>query len=265
MLEYKRIYAENDNYKTSGKDFTRVFPSVYFYLVHLLRIIFYSNRQARKNIYNDVRWVNSSIDVIDCLEKVGVKFEITGMKNLSVIPGPFIFVANHMSILETLVLPGLIHPITKVVFVMKEELLKFPLFGTLSGARDPIVVGRLNPREDLISVLNQGAERIKNGKGVVIFPQRTRSKYFIPSSFNTLGIKLAKKNNVPVIPVAILSDAWGNGKLLKDFGKIDPSKEVKISFGEPIIIKGNGNEEHQQAIDFIGGKFKEWGREDLIK
>jgi 1-acyl-sn-glycerol-3-phosphate acyltransferase len=148
---------------------------------------------------------------------------------------------------------------------MKEELVRFPLFGPVSAARDPILVSRKNPREDLMAVLNQGAEKIKAGKSIIIFPQRTRSLYLDVKSFNTLGIKLAKKNNVPVIPVALISDAWANGKFLKDFGKIDPSKEVKISFGEPIEIKSNGNEEHMQTVEFIKNKFIEWGRAELIR
>ncbi len=265
MKYLNQITNNKSEYKTQTSARKIVFPSLYFYLLHTLRIVFYSNRQAKKNIYDDIRWVDSSIDIIRGLEKTGVKFQITGLDNLSKMKGPFIFVSNHMSILETFALPGIIQPITNVVFVMKEELLRFPLFGPVSGARDPIVVGRQNPREDLITVLQQGSERIKNGKGIIIFPQRTRTKYFEPSTFNSLGIKLAKKNNVPVIPIAVLSDAWGTGKILKDFGKIDPSKEVKISFGEPMIIEGNGNEEHQKTIDFIAGKLKEWGRGDLIK
>lgn len=264
MVEYKRIIANSSTYISPVSSVNRIFPSLYFYFMHVLRIILYSNRQARKNIYDDVRWVNSSIDILESLEKTGVRFNITGMDNYQKMNGPFIFVSNHMSILETFILPSLIHPITKVVYVMKEELLNFPLFGSVSKARDPIVVGRKNPREDLISVINQGSGKIQKGVGIIIFPQRTRMRIFDPESFNTLGIKLAKKNNVPIIPVAVVSDAWGNGKLLKDFGKIDPNKIVHISFGEPLKISGNGNEEHQKAIDFIASKFIEWGRQDLL-
>ena len=264
MVSTKQISNNLDEYKTSQSTKKRWFPSVYFYLLHTLRIIYYSNRQAKKNIYDDAHWVDSSIDVLKSLEKTGIKFHISGLHNISQMNGPFVFVSNHMSILETFVLPCLIQPVTPVVFVIKEELLHFPLFGPVAAARSPIVVGRQNPREDLMYVLNQGSEKIKNGIGVIIFPQRTRSNFFEPALFNTLGIKLAKRNNVPVIPVAVISDAWGNGKLLKDFGKIDPSKKVRIGFGEPLVIKGNGNEEHQKTIDFISEKFKEWGRSELI-
>jgi len=86
-----------------------------------------------------------------------------------------------------------------------------------------------------------------------------------PSLFNSLGNKLAKRNNVAVIPIALITDAWGNGKLIKEVGKIDPGKTVHLAFGEPIFISGNGAEEHQQIIEFIAGKFREWGRKELVK
>jgi len=47
---------------------------------------------------------------------------------------------------------------------------------------------------------------------VLIFPQTTRDLRFDPNKFNTLGIKLAKRAKVPVIPVAVKTDAWGMGK-----------------------------------------------------
>ena len=259
------ILAEQDEYITTNHYRRKLFPSLYFYFRHLLRIVYYCNRQAVKGIYDDDKWIYSSLDIMRGLEKTGIKFHITGMNNLKKVDGPVIFISNHMSVLETFIFPVIIHPIKRIVYVMKEELVRFPLFGPVSAARDPILVSRKNPREDLIAVLNQGSQKIANGKSIIIFPQRTRSLYLNPSGFNTLGIKLAKRNNVPIIPIALLTDAWGNGKLIKDFGKIDPSKEVKICFGEPIRIRGNGSEEHQKVIEFIKNKFIEWNRKDLIK
>ncbi len=264
MHDYWANLGANDEYTTPQKSYKKFFPSLYYYFFHLVRIVFYSNRQAKKNIYDDINWVNSSIDIVKSLERTGVRLHVTGLDNIRKVPGPVIFVSNHMSILETFAFPAFIHQSKKIVYIMKEELTTFPLFGPVSSARDPIVVSRTNPREDLIKVLEQGAEKIKKGKSIVIFPQRTRSGFFSQSAFNTLGIKLAKKNNVPIIPIAILTDTWGNGKILKDFGKIDPSREVKFAFGEPINIMGSGSEEHQKVIDFIKNKFIEWGRQDLI-
>jgi len=263
---YYKIFSENDSYSTdkSSKSNSIINPSLRFFL-QLIRIFYYGNSLTKKNVYDRYNWVASSLMIIEALEKVGVEFEITGMNNLKSFDGPAIFIGNHMSTLETVVLPAIINPAKLVVFVTKEELNSTPLFGPINSARHPIVVGRSNPREDLINVMNQGAERIKDGRSIILFPQKTRSIIFDAKSFNTLGVKLAKKNNVPVIPIALLTDAWANGKLVKDFGKIDPSKKVRIAFGEPLSITGNGSEQHQQVINFIISHLKEWGRPEYIK
>lgn len=260
----KRI-SDNDEYTTAPSRLRkRLFPSFYFF-PNMLRILIYSNRQAKKGIYDDVRWYDSSIDTLGSLERTGIKFHITGMNNMRKAEGPVVFVSNHMTTLETVILPAIIRPTKPVVYVIKEELSKYPLFGPIALARDPILVGRENPREDLKIVLEEGSKRIQNGKSVIIFPQRTRSMVLDPALFNSLGNKLAKRNNVPVVPIALLTDAWGNGKYIKEAGKIDPSKPVHLTFGEPLFIKGNGAEEHQQIIEFISGKFREWGRPELVK
>jgi len=258
-----RISDQNE-YKTDPKLYRKKkFSSIYFFY-HMLRILIYSNKNAKKGIYDCERWYDSSLDTLRSLERTGIEFHLSGMDNIRKAEGPVVFVGNHMTTLETMVLPSIIRPIKQVVYVIKEELSKYPLFGAIALARDPILVGRENPREDLKIVLEEGSKRIQNGKSVIIFPQKTRSAVFNPALFNSLGNKLAKRNNVPVIPFALITDAWGNGKHIKEVGKIDPSKKVLISFGPPINITGNGAEEYQHIIEFISGKFREWGRADLV-
>jgi 1-acyl-sn-glycerol-3-phosphate acyltransferase len=80
---------------------------------------------------------------------------------------------------------------------------------------------------------------LKKNISVLIFPQTTRDLRFDPKKFNTLGIKLAKRAKVPVIPVAVKNDAWGMDRWAKDFGKIDPSKPVCVSFGKLVHISDN--------------------------
>ncbi len=238
---------------------SRALTSLAFY-VRLISIVIRGSARAKRGPYGTPEWSEDSLASLRALETVGVKFEITGTDAFKAVEGPCVFVANHMSTLETFVLPALIAPFKDATFVVKQSLVDYPIFKHIMRSRDPITVGRTNPRDDLRAVLEGGAERLNAGRSIVIFPQTTRTPVFDPSQFNTIGIKLAKKAGVPVVPIALKTDAWGNGMYLKDYGRIDPSKKVYFAFGKPLLIRDRGNEEHLEIMRFIEGKLGEWER-----
>jgi 1-acyl-sn-glycerol-3-phosphate acyltransferase len=168
-----------------------------------------------------------------------------------------------MSTLETQVLPVLIVPFMAVTFVVKESLVKGSVFGPVLRSRDPIAVGRRNPREDLDAVLEGGAERLRRGISIIVFPQSTRTPVFRRDAFNTLGIKLAARTGAPVIPVAIKSDFWGEEGLFRGFGPIRPERTVHFEFGSPIKVEGRGREQHLQIVEFIESRLRSWGAEGM--
>ncbi|MDH4161224.1 MAG: 1-acyl-sn-glycerol-3-phosphate acyltransferase [Nitrospirota bacterium] len=252
---------ENGAYRTAPvapSIIGRMAPGLPFY-VDLLKIVFSGSSRAKRGRYADAEWCENSFNTLRALENVGVRFEVTGIDNLRGVNGPCVFIGNHMSTLETFVLPMIIEPVKHCTFVVKQSLVDYPVFKHIMRTRDPITVGRTNARDDFRIVMEGGSERLKNGTSIIVFPQTTRSAMFDPAEFNTIGIKLAKRAGVPVVPIALLTDAWGNGKLIKDFGKIDPEKKVHFTFGEPMTIQGRGDEEHEKIIAFITGHLKEWG------
>lgn len=258
-----RLQYINGFYATPEKNvsvFSRLMPEPCFYW-DLYRIVSNCASMAKRGRYDNEAWWRSSLDVMHALEKVGIRIEIEGTDNFISLEGPCVFIGNHMSALETFVLPGVISSQKQATFVIKEGLINYPVFKHLMRATNPIAVGRSNPREDLKKVLEEGTERLKSGISVIIFPQTTRIAVFDPKSFNTIGLKLAKRAGVPVIPFALKTDAWGNGKRLKDFGKISPEKTAHIAFGSPLFIKDRGTEEHNLIIDFISQKLGAWGGE----
>ena len=234
-------------------------PTAIFY-AKMVYIVLKSNRLAQKGIFNGEAWVRSSIGIIRALESVGTHFDIQNLDFFRDLEEPCVFVGNHMSILETFVLPCLIQPYRDVTFVVKESLISYPFFGTILRSRAPVVVGRINPRDDLRIVLKEGRNRLNRNVSVVIFPQTTRSPIFDVDKFNTLGVKLAKRADVPVVPFALKTDAWGLGRRIKDFGKISPAKTVRIHFANPMHISGSGKDEHNTIIEFISAKFADWRR-----
>ena len=225
-------------------------------------VVWINSRRALKGCYDGNDWANSSLDILHALENVGVRLEITGMDNIRKFQGPAVFIANHMSTLETFVLPCIIQPIKPVTFVVKKSLIEARIFGPIMRSREPIVVGRVNAREDLKTVLTEGTKKIGQGSSIIIFPQSTRSNLLVPEEFNSLGIKLALKAEVPVVPIALKTDAWGTGKIIKDFGRIDRNKKVYIAFGEPIKIDGRGAEEHRKVLAFIQDNMQKWVKDN---
>lgn len=252
---------ENGRYRTAPARpslIGRLAPGLPFY-ADILSIVFRGSSRAKHGRYGNAEWCESSLSTVRALENVGVMIEVSGAEHLASFAGPCVFIGNHMSTLETFVLPTIIEPVKHCTFVVKQSLVDYPVFKHIMRSRDPITVGRTNPREDFKTVMEGGETRIKKGCSIIVFPQTTRGSIFDPAEFNTIGVKLAKRCGVPVVPVALLTDAWGNGKLLKDFGKIDPTKKVYFAFGEPLTIQGRGDEEHQKIVAFIKGKLTEWG------
>jgi 1-acyl-sn-glycerol-3-phosphate acyltransferase len=167
-----------------------------------------------------------------------------------------------MSLLETFMLPALVTPDRLTSFVVKESLTRYPLFGAVMRAVEPIVVQRANAREDLKTVLTEGERKLREEeRSVLIFPQSTRSVAFQPRTFNSMAAKLARRAGVPLVPLALKTDFHGIGKRFRDLGRIDRSKVVHFAFGPPIHVTGTGKGAHKQTVRFIGACLREWGGE----
>ena len=233
-------------------------PGLFLY-TRILLVVLAAYRRCSENTYTLDKKIASSSSVLRTLERIGADVFVENMSAFIALKAPCVFVANHMSALETFLLPCFIMPYRKITFVVKKGLTQYPVLKHAINSLDPIVVERTNPRKDLKAVLEQGIDVLKQNISVLLFPQTTRSLHFDPAQFNTLGIKLAKKSRLPIVPIALKTDAWGIGHLLKDFGKIDPSKPVRVTFGDPIHVTGNGKQEHQRILSFMRDTLRSWG------
>lgn len=238
----------------------RLFPSLVYY-TRMGPIVWRSSRKAKKGLYDRLAWEKGSHEIIEALESVGIDFHVTGVQNIAAVQGPCVFIGNHMSTLETLALPAMILPFKRTTFVVKKSLVEYPVFKHIMTSCNPVVVGRTNPRDDFKVVIEEGGKRLQDGISVIVFPQTTRTPAFDPTQFNTIGVKLAKRANVPVIPLALKTDAWTNGKVIKDFGRIDPARKVCFAFGEPMEIRDKGREEQALLVSFIERHLGEWQHE----
>jgi 1-acyl-sn-glycerol-3-phosphate acyltransferase len=263
---YNKFFPENEyhtplNYKRSIWDILSFGTSLYFKIGFAI-LVFRNRRLALNGNYDTASWAQSSYDVMRFSENCGGKYHITGFNYVDQVKDePVVFISNHMSTLETMVFPCLIAPVKEATFVVKDTLTTSKVFGPVMRARNPIAVGRKDSRKDLMTVLTEGQQKLKEGTSIIIFPQSTRKLDLKPEEFNSLGVKLAQKTGVRIVPMAIKTDFWENGKIVKDLGIARRKKPVYIKFGKPMEIKGSGKEEHQIVVDFIQKNLEEWNKQ----
>ncbi|MBR9977562.1 MAG: 1-acyl-sn-glycerol-3-phosphate acyltransferase [Bacteroidetes bacterium] len=257
-IPHGTVFALQDNYHTPDTRRRSFLPATFSFYIGMISVVFRAAHAAKRGRYDGSHWVNSSIDIINALERAGCTLHIEGMQHIRALKGPAVFVANHMSTLETFVLPSLIHPVKPCTFVIKPGLMDYPVFGHIMRGRNPVVVSRNNPRQDLVTVMEEGAHRLQHGTSIVLFPQTTRSDDFDPAAFNSLGVKLAKKAGVPLLPVALKTDAWMNGRMIKDFGPVDVRRPIHFRFFPPIAIEGSGRDVHPAVTSLIMEQLALW-------
>ncbi len=235
-----------------------LFPTLRYYQ-GLTGLIVKCSWVARNNTYSNQDFFDTSYNTLKLVEKIGGQVDISGLEHLAGLKSAAVIVCNHMSLLETFLLPCALVPFKPLCIVIKKELTEYAGFGKTMSAINHIAVTRDNPRADFRTVLEKGAEFLKNGVSILIFPQSTRNPVFVPAEFNTLGEKLAAKAGCPVVPVAIKTDLHGTGSLIKEFGRIDVSKPVKIVVGPALDPVQEGRGLHDKVIRFIGDNLRSWG------
>ena len=257
LLRSRFGYQTPPGQKVFGRHFPRWLNFIYY--LRLISTITHAGIVGRRGDLDDERWAWFSHRILQIVESVGGKVNISGLEALAHRGGPLVYIANHMSLLETLILPGIALAFNRINFVIKEELRHYPVVKHFMIALKLIAVSRQNPRDDLKVVMREGSKFISEGGSIFIFPQATRSVEFDVEGFNTLGVKLASRNGVPVVPVAVKTDFQQNGKWIKELGPIDPRKTIYFKFGEPLVVEGKGRQTHQDVVEFIAQNLLAWG------
>jgi 1-acyl-sn-glycerol-3-phosphate acyltransferase len=147
---------------------------------------------------------------------LGIRYQVEGLEHLPA--GPCVILAKHQSAWETIAFQAIFPPL---VFVLKKELLRLPLFGWGLAMTFPIAIDRDAGREALRVIESEGRDRLEKGLWVVIFPEGTRIPYGQRGKYQAGGAMLAVKAGVPVLPVAHNAGRlWGKSAFFKYPGSI---------------------------------------------
>lgn len=209
-------------------------------------------------------WAHFCFSAVQTAEKLGMNVLVEGFRQREAYQGPVMYLCNHMSSVETILLPPLLLTYGSLSYVAKASLAHLPFLEKAAERTGMIPIGRKSPREDLVNMLRIGTERIQGGDSFLIFPQGTRSPVFSRRQYSSIGAKLAEKAGCPIVPIVVdtrcqpTRTSGAFRKVFKDFGTVDTSLDIRCACG-PVIPCGKSKDMHEAAFDWMAGKLESWG------
>ena len=139
----------------------------------------------------------------------------------------FFIASSHQSMFETFFLQTIFN---SPVFILKNELIKVPIFGWYLKKIGSIPVKRDKVTKDNLNFFEDISEKIKNSKRpIVIFPQATRVLPEDRPPFKKGASRIYEKLNILCQPIAINSGCVWPKKGMKKANKV-----ITISILKPI-------------------------------
>lgn len=181
------------------------------------------------------------------LRVAGVQVEVSGIENIPT--GPVVFVSNHQGNFDIPIL--LAHLDRPHGFVAKIETQKIPFIRSWMKYLRCVFLDRSNPRQAM-SAIGQAAHTIQEGKPIILFPEGTRSRGDQLRQFQSGGLRLATKSEVPVVPLVIN----GSYRVMEAHGFwIHPAK-VYLTILPPVFVAEMNREEKKQFPIFLHDKIQ---------
>jgi len=210
------------------------------------------------------KWAEFCLSTVTTAERLGMRVLVDGFENRQKVNGPVVYLCNHMSTTETVLLPPILLAFGPFSYVAKASLAHLPFLEKAAAHMRMVPIGRKSPREDLVNMLRIGTERIRGGDSFLIYPQGTREHVFSRRRYSSIGAKLAERAGCPVVPIVVDTrsqlrrDSGLLGKVFRDFGPVDTSKDIRVCCG-PAIPCGKSRDLHEAAFDWMATKLEEWG------
>ena len=195
--------------------------------------------------YAIVSWAFSFIILI-----AGTKIDIKGYNNIPK-DKTVLYVGNHRSMFDIAINYAVLPPL--VGFVSKLEMKKFPFLSWWMVLVNCLFLDRNNIKEGMKTII-KGAEQLKAGISMFIFPEGTRSKKENEMlEFKEGSLKMAEKAGTLIVPVAITNTS----ACFEDhFPKVKKA-HVIIEYGEPIDLAAMDREDRKHAGAYTRGIIQE--------
>ena len=144
----------------------------------------------------------------------GIRLQVSG----KLPTGAALIASKHESAFDTLIWLTLV---PDACYVLKHELLRIPLFGTLIRKARMIAIDRSGGASSLRSLLRAGERAAREGRQIIIFPEGTRAEPGTVLPLQPGVAALAARTGLPVIPVVTDSGRrWSRRAFRKQPGVI---------------------------------------------
>ena len=158
--------------------------------------------------------------------------------------GKFCVVSNHESNFDIPITLS-VFPMT-LGFIAKVELSKMPIMGFWMTKMGCVFLDRSN-RRAAKAAIEEGAQNIRNGKAMVIFPEGTRSKELAMGRFKPGSLKLPILSQTKIIPVTI----DGSYRIYEKYGcRISPHT-VHYTIHPPVFLSDATPDMSQELSDAL--------------
>ena len=173
--------------------FWLLFLPVTLLIAILLVSIFYAPLSLRIGLIKI--WINYSLGLLHYI--CGLKYRIKGLENIP--QHGFILMSKHSSTWETIALQKFFGP---MVWVVKRELTRIPIFGWGLMAVNAIALDRGTGRKAINQLIQESKKRMDQGRILMLFPEGTRVLPMEQKPFKVGGAIVSEKTGYAVLPIA---------------------------------------------------------------
>ena len=180
--------------------------------------------------------------------KKNARLKILGTEKLENLEGPFLFICNHLSNADGLVLDYILKEKYDPFFVAGAKLSDDPITNLGTKIVKNIQVKPNTADKEAITSM---VKTVRGGESLMMFPEGTRSRTGGMIEGKKGVLLIARLTKAKIIPIAMS----GTDKLLpiSETGDMGSEKwnraDVKIKFGDPVVLSKREKDEEKHVYD----------------